>query len=77
MQDWTVISLYSHAARVPSISSQQHHPQKIQGNDPPHVNQEIRQIRVTREENQENRWERKNNLMGEEKQEKRKKHYGN
>ena len=78
MQDWTVISLYSHAARVPSISSQQHHSQKIQGNDPPHVNQEIRQIRgVTREENQENRWERKNNLMGEEKQEKRKKHYGN
>lgn len=33
----------------------------------------FRQIRgVTREENQENRWERKNNSMGEEKQEKRK-----
>lgn len=65
MQDWTVISLYSHAARFPSISSQERHSEKIQGNNPPQVHQEIRQIRgVTHEENQENKWERKNNSMG-------------
>lgn len=75
MQDWTVISLYSHAARFPSISSQERHSEKIQGNNPPQVHQEIRQIRgVTHEENQEKSGKEKIIRWGEEKQEKRKKH---